>query len=137
MQRDIIRLRQWCIRRYRQDWSVTKICNHAQIPKRTFYNWLNKYRRYHTVEDLPKTPHMIHRTPTNIVNKIITIRKMTNRNEYAISSYLKRQGTSISHSTVYNVLSKTNLINHLSKPRKQRQYIRFSRKLPIRCGKLI
>lgn len=123
-------MRKWCIRKYQQDMPVTKMCALAQIPRRTFYNWLDKFNSLHTVENLPKIPHTIHRIPGSVVNKVIEIRKMSNRNEYAIASYLNRQGISVSHSTVYNILKKNNLINPLSKPRHQRTFKRFSRKHP-------
>ena len=128
MQRDIIKLRKWCIRRYNEDVPATRICALAQIPRRTFYNWLEKYNALNTVENLSKAPHTVHRVPDTIINKVIEIRKLSNRSEYAIASYLNRQSISISHSTVYRILKKSNLINALTKPRHQRTYKRFSRK---------
>lgn len=128
MQRDIIKLRKWCIRRYNEDTPVTRICALAQIPKRTFYNWLEKFKSLNTVENLSRAPHATCRISAGVVNKILTIRKMTNRNEYAITSYLGRQGIPISHTSVYRILKKNNLITPLTKPRQQRTFKRFSRK---------
>lgn len=107
---------------------VTKICALAQIPRRTFYNWLEKYNSLNTVENLSRSPHTVHKIPDGVVAKVIEVRKLTNRNEYAIASYLKGQGVSINHSTVYRILKKSNLVTPLSKPRQQRTFKRFSRK---------
>lgn len=41
--RDIVRLRRWCIRRLGERVPVGEICAAARIPRRPFYNWLNRY----------------------------------------------------------------------------------------------
>jgi len=39
--RDIVKLRLWCIRRHGERVSVSEICTASQPPRRTFYNWWN------------------------------------------------------------------------------------------------
>jgi hypothetical protein len=36
-------MRWWCMLKYNQGWSVSKIAAHLQIPKRTAYDWISKY----------------------------------------------------------------------------------------------
>lgn len=80
------------------------------------------------METKSRAPHIVHKIPVNTVNKVMEIRKLSNRNEYAIASYLNRQAILVNHSTVYRILKKNGLINPLSKPRQQRTFKRFSRK---------
>jgi len=58
------------------------------------------------------------------------VRNAAKRNEYAIASYLTREGISIGHPTVYNILKMNGLIKQLFKELKKRTYIRFSRRCP-------
>ena len=129
-ERNIEKLRRWCIRKHGQGWSVVSISSHAQVPLRTVYSWLEKQRRYGSVKDRSRAPNTIHGTPKEIVDRIVELRRSTSRSEYAIASYLEREGVSVSHSTVYRVLSKNGLINPLPKPRQKRTYKRFARRHP-------
>ncbi len=119
-------------KRIKHHWPVVKIVSHFRVNRDTFYYHWNNYKQYgwDGLGIKSKTPHIIHRIPADIANKILTLRKMNNRNEYAIASYLKRQGTAVSHSTVYRIMKSNGLINALSKPRQQRTFKRFSRKRP-------
>ncbi|MFQ5887386.1 MAG: DDE-type integrase/transposase/recombinase [Candidatus Hydrothermarchaeales archaeon] len=132
MKRDIKRLRRWCIRRKIEGWKVERICAHARVPGSTFYVWWNKYQEggFSNLEPKSRRPKNIQRTEDNIVSWIVEVRIYTGWNEKAISATLKLEGIKIGHSTVYRVLSGRGLINHLSKPRKQRTYRHWSRRRP-------
>lgn len=41
--RDIVKMRQWYMRRREQGWSGNKIAAHLRVPRRTVYYWINKY----------------------------------------------------------------------------------------------
>jgi transposase InsO family protein len=126
MERDIKRLREWCIRRKNDGWSVKDICSHARIPRRTFYFWWNKYRDGGLPALQPKSrrPKTIHTTPECIVNEVMALRKKRGWNEKVIARHV-----GIGHTTVYKILSANNLINPIGE-RKQRTYTSFSRKRP-------
>ena len=129
-ERDIEEIRRWCIRKHDQGWSVASISRHAQVPRRTVYSWLEKQRTYGSVRDRSRAPNTVHSTPKEVADRIIELRRSTNRSEYAIASYLEREGVSVSHSTVYRILESNGLINSLAKPRQKRTYRRFARKRP-------
>jgi len=45
MIRDKDKLKKWIISKKLQNWPVTKICAHAQISRRMFYRWWNRYQK--------------------------------------------------------------------------------------------
>ena len=128
--RDIVKLRRWCMRRRGESVSVNKICTSAQIPRRTFYNWLNNYRQHgpEGLEPRSKKPHTIHRTSSEVVEKVISIRQATDWCPHKIAGHLRTQGMPIGHMTVYRILCQSNLNRPLQKPRVKHSYIRWERK---------
>jgi putative transposase len=42
--RDIVKMRWWCMRKREQGWSGNEIAAHLQVPRRTVYDWIAKYR---------------------------------------------------------------------------------------------
>jgi hypothetical protein len=58
--RDVVKLRNWCMRRRGEGAPVSQICTAAQIPRRTFYNWWNRYqqRALEGLQPQSKRPHM-------------------------------------------------------------------------------
>lgn len=99
-ERNLEKLRRWCIRKRRQGWSVVSISSHAQVPLRAAYSWLEKQRRCGSVKDRSRAPNTIRSTPKEIVDRIVELRRSTRRSECAIASCLEREGVSVSHSTV-------------------------------------
>ena len=129
-ERDVVKLRRWCIRRRGEGVPVAEICTAAQIPRRTFYNWWSHYRQ-HGVEGLEprsRKPNTIRRTSNKIVEEVISIRQATDWCPHKIAGHLRRQGVSIGHMTVYRILCRSNLNKPLQKPRVKRSYIRWERK---------
>jgi len=126
MERDVKRLREWCIRRKNDGWSIKDICSHARIPRRTFYFWWNKYKAggMPALEPMSRKPKTIHRTHISTVNEVIRLREKTGWNEKAIS-----QCVDIGHTTVYKILKANGLIEPMGE-RKKRTYCSFVRKHP-------
>jgi len=75
--RDIVKLRLWCMRRRGEGVSVGDICTAAQIPRRTFYNWWNRYRKYgpEGLEPRSRAPHTVHRIDQSVVESVVALRK--------------------------------------------------------------
>ena len=63
-ERDLEKIRRWCIRRKLQEWKVTEICKHVHISRMSFYKYWNRYKRegFDGLQDRSKKPHTIHRT---------------------------------------------------------------------------
>lgn len=128
--RDIVKLRSWCIRKRGDGASVKEICTTAKIPRRTFYNWWNRYRRYglEGLEPQSKRPHAIHRTPTQTVDEIIALRRKNSWSTQKIAGHLRMHGRRVGHMTVYRIL----LSSGLNKPSRtlgvKRTYTRTERK---------
>ena len=130
--RDIIRLRRWCIRRHGKRVRVSKICTATQTPRRTFYNWWNRYRQQDLdgLNPRPTRPHTIHRTGTQTVQEIIALRRKTGWCPHKIAGYLRTQHRPVGHMTVYRILRTAGLNQPLTKPRIKRTYKHWQRKHP-------
>jgi len=130
--RDIAKLRRWCIRKRGEGARVSEICTATQIPRRTFYNWWNRYR-LHGLEGLeprPKTPHTIHRVDPIIVERATVLRRGKGWGPQLIAGYLSKQGTRVGSTTIYRILRREGLNHPLEKPRIKRTYRRWQRTHP-------
>jgi transposase len=117
--RDIVRLRRWCMRRRGEGAAVREICASAQIPRRTFYNWWNRYRLggLEALNPMPRIPHTIHRTPPEAVEKILALRREKGWCPILIEGYLRRvESIQIGHTTIHRLLKQAGLNNPLQKP---------------------
>lgn len=130
--RDIIRLRRWCIRRRGEGVPVGEICTAAQIPRRTFYNWWNRYQHcgLEGLEPRSKAPHNVHRIGPKIVDKATQLRRVKGWGPQLIAGYLRSQGVEVGSMTVYRILCREGLNHPLMKPRIKRTYKRWQRKHP-------
>jgi putative transposase len=130
--RDIVRLRRWCIRKRGEGESISEICTATQTPRRTFYNWWNRYEQ-HGLDGLQpqsKTPRTIHRTPRQLADEIKAVRMKTGWCPHKIAGYLRTQGHPVGHMTVYRTLLASGLNHPLTKPRTKRTYRRWQRTHP-------
>jgi transposase-like protein len=96
--RDIIKLRRWCIRKHGERVSVSEICTASQIPRRTFYNWRQRYQEgglERLLTDKNKIATTIHRTPEEIIAKVSQLRLETGWCPHKIAGYLRNNNTLI------------------------------------------
>jgi transposase InsO family protein len=123
-ERDIARLKRWCMRRHGEGVPAGEICTTAQIPRRTFYDWLRRYQQHGLDGFEPKSrrPHTIHRTPTEIADEIKAVRVRTGWGPQKIAGYLTKEKMQISHMTAYRILRQSGLNHPLTKPRTKRTY---------------
>jgi putative transposase len=128
-ERDIARLKRWCMRRRGEGVPVGEICTTAQIPRRTFYDWLRRYRQHGLEGFEPKSrrPHTIHRTPAEVVDEIKAVRVQTGWGPQKIAGYLTKENMRISHMTAYRIIRQAGLNHPLTKPRTKRTYKRWQR----------
>jgi transposase InsO family protein len=128
-ERDILKLKQWCIRKHGAGVPVSQICASAQIPRRTFYDWLSRYRQdgLEGLEPKSRRPHTIHRTAAMTVGLVIKVRRETGWCPHKIAGYLRTQGIPVGHMTVYRILCSSSLNRPLQKPRVRRRYVRWER----------
>jgi transposase InsO family protein len=128
--RDITKLRHWCMRKDGEGASVAEICTAAQIPRRTFYNWRQRYRDGgldRLLNDKPKIANTIHRTSEEVAVKVNQLRLQTGWCPEKIAGCLTKQNLPISHMTVYRILRSSGLNHPLTKPRIKRTYRRWQR----------
>lgn len=136
MERDINRLRKWCIRRKLDSWKAAKICSYARIPRATFYVWWNKFQRYgwEGLEPKSRKPLTIHRTSIETVNEIIRLRRQHNWGPNKIEGYLKHHASggivSVGHNAIYRIICNAKLNNPIDNPRKMWGHTRFARSKP-------
>jgi hypothetical protein len=100
-ERDVAKLKRWCMRRHGEGVTADEICNTAQIPRSTFYDWLRRYREHGLEGFEPKSrrPHTIHRTPPEIVDEIKALRATTAWGPQKIAGYLRTQHRPVGHMT--------------------------------------
>jgi transposase InsO family protein len=127
--RDIVKLRRWCIRKRGEGEPVSEICTATQIPRRTFYNWWNRYRQdgLDALNPQSKRPRTIHRTSAEMRDEIKKVRMKTGWCPHKIAGYLRVQGRPVGHMTVYRTLLASGLNHPLTKPRIKRTYRRWQR----------
>jgi putative transposase len=130
--RDLPRLRRWCIRKRGEGVSVSEICTATQIPRRTFYNWWNRYENggYENLTDKSRKPNRTRETPPAVIEAVTELRRTTGWCPHRIAGHLRKNGIEICHMTVYRILRQTGLNYPLTKPRIKRTYRRWQRMHP-------
>jgi transposase InsO family protein len=128
-ERNIAKLKRWCMRRHGEGVPAGEIYTAAQIPRSTYYDWLSRYRQHGLGGLHPKSrrPHTIHRTPAEIANEIKALRVQTGWGPQKIAGYLQTQDRPVGHMTVYRTLLASGLNQPLTKPRIKRTYKRWQR----------
>jgi len=130
--RDIGKLKCWCMRRRGEGVPVSEICAAAQIPRRTFYNWLNQYQKggLEGLKPRSRAPHMVHRTSPEIIENVVALRREKGWGPQVIAGYLGTKGVKVGSTTVYRILCREGLNHPLEKPRIKRTYRRWERDHP-------
>jgi len=128
--RDTVKLRYWCIRRRGEGAYVSQICTAAQIPRRTFYNWWNRYRRFglEGLKSRSRTPHTVHKVSPIIAERAAALRREKDWGPQLIAGYLATQDIKVGSTTVYRIICREGLNHPLEKPRTKRTYRRWQRR---------
>jgi transposase InsO family protein len=131
-ERDVEKLRRWCIRRLLEDWSIRDVSAHTMTPKSTVHDWWMRFQRNGWVglSDASRRPHTIHRLPEETVQKVLEVRQREGWCSEAIEAYLKAHGVQVSHGSIHTIVKQNHLPMRTYAPRKQRTCIRFQRAHP-------
>lgn len=113
MERDIVKKRNYTIKKHKVGWSGYKIANHLCLPISTIYSWLAKYQNYN-IEDMI---NKITRTKMPIDKKtksyVIKLRNKWNWGPVRIEGFIrenKPEGiTPIGHNKIHQVLVEAGL----------------------------
>jgi hypothetical protein len=87
VERDVGKLRRWCIRWLLEGWSIRDVSVHAMTPKSTVHQW----NGWVGLVDKSRRPHIIHRLPQETVVRIIEVRLREGWCSEAITAYLNQQ----------------------------------------------
>jgi hypothetical protein len=83
-ERDVAKLKRWCMRRHGEGVPADEICNTAQIPRSTFYDWLRRYSRnsepnLHLCRCTPVTPMPRRKASRSIATALASAENLRNR----------------------------------------------------------
>ncbi len=113
-------------------WSTSDTASRVRVSERTVIRLWRIYRK-HGWEGLAvksRKPKTIHRTPKDVVDRIVELRKRYGWGPNKIEHSLRRNNTSIGHTTIHKILCKHSLNNPIIRRRKTWGKTRFQRKKP-------
>lgn len=113
MVRDVVRMRQFALRKYDQGWSGDRVASALQVPRRTVYFWLGRYQNC----DKEQMHNKVTRGEMPVDDKtrkyIVGLRKKWNWGPNKIEGYIRTYAPGsiqkVSHSKIYAVLVKEGL----------------------------
>jgi len=105
--RDIVKMRWFCVRKYRHGWSGNKIAEHLQVPKRTAYYWIEKYGT-HAKEEMANHPNKVEMEVDDHTRKfVLRLREKHDWGPCRIERYIRefepRGVRPISHCSIYKI----------------------------------
>ena len=118
--------------------NISKTCRYFGISRQIFYKWKDRYKEHGEIglSDQSKRPHTSPRsTPSDIVSKILYLRKNYHFGPERISHYLCRyHGIKVAQSSVHRILQLHNLnklLHHRRKYERQKnQWKRYEKQQP-------
>jgi putative transposase len=108
---------------------VTSICNQAQISRKTFYYWWNRYQAqgWKGLHEKPKGRPCTPALENPLKEKIIKLRKRYEWGPNKIAGHLKHRGFTVDHHKVYSVICDAGLNHPIAERRKTWGTKRFQR----------
>lgn len=106
--RNIVKMRWWCMRKYKQGWSGDEIAAHLQIPRSTAYTWIGKYEDCHK-EEMENKPNKVEMEVDDYTRKfVLKLREKHDWGPCRIEKYIRKTKPKgvhpISHNLIYRVL---------------------------------
>ena len=129
MDRDWEKLRKWIIKKKLEGRSVTDICSQAQIDRKIFYRWWNRYQTqgWAGLEQKPKGRPPGFGPDNSIKEKVIKLRKRYEWGPNKIAGHLSHLGFTIDHNQAYHIIIEAGLNHPITEPRKTWGTKRFQR----------
>jgi transposase InsO family protein len=129
LDRDWDKLRKWIIERKLEGKSVTDICSEAQIDRKMFYRWWNRYQTHgwkgleEKTKGRPTGPE-----PDDFVKeKVIKLRKRYEWGPKKLAGSLRLKGYDVDHNEAYRIICEAGLNHPIIVPRKTWGTKRFQR----------
>jgi putative transposase len=129
LERDWEKLRKWIIKKRLEGRSVTDICSEAQIDRKMFYRWWNRYQTqgWNGLAEKPKGRPSLPGPDSILKEKVIKLRKRYEWGPKKIAGSLKRKGYVIDHNQAYHIICEAGLNCPITAPRKTWGTRRFQR----------
>jgi len=129
MERDWSKLRRWVVKKRLDGQSVTEICVEAQVSRKVFYYWWNRYQAegWKGLEEKPKGRPGGPELDDSLRERIIKLRERYDWGPNKISGCLRHRGFTVDHHKVYAVICEAGLNHPISEPRKTWGRKRFER----------
>ena len=121
----VVRQRLAWIKMHERGASVSEVCRHYGISRKTFYKWYGRYQEagkdFHALKDRSRRPHSHPRAVSKrVAERVVSMRRKTRYGPRRIASYLAQEGITISVFGVYRVLQRAGLVRkRRSRPRKR------------------
>lgn len=129
MDRDWGKLRKWIIKKKLEGMSVTAICSEAQVDRKMFYRWWNRYRTqgWKGLEEKARGRPVGSGIDDLLKQKVIKLRKRYEWGPNKIAGCLCRKGFRIDHNQAYKIICEAGLNHPMTAPRKTWGTKRFQR----------
>jgi transposase InsO family protein len=106
--RDIVKMRWWCMKKREQGWSGNEIAAHLQVPRRTVYDWINKYAECNK-EEMVNRPNKAGMEVDDRTRKfVLRLREKHNWGPCRIEKYIRKARPKgiqpIGHCSIYTIL---------------------------------
>ena len=129
MDRDWAKLRSWIVGKRLEGQSVTAICVQAQISRKVFYYWWNRYQSegWKGLEEKQRGRPGGPGLDDALRGKVVKLRERYRWGPNKIAGHLEHKGFSIDHNEAYRVICEAGLNHPVSEPRKTWGTRRFQR----------
>jgi len=120
LDRDWGKLRVWIVEKRLEGKAVTDICSQAQIDRKMFYRWWNRYqtRRRSGLEEKPRGRPNDPEIDACLKAKVIKLRTKYEWGPKKIARYLSRKGYSVDNNQAYKIICEASLNHPITAPRK-------------------
>jgi putative transposase len=129
LDRDWGKLRIWIIKKRLEGKPVADICSEAQIDRKMFYRWWNRYQAqgWNGLEERPRGRPNGPEPDDFLKEKVIKLRRRYEWGPKKITGYLSRKGYIVDNNQAYKIICEAGLNHPITQPRKTWGTKRFQR----------